>query len=227
LDGGFVLARGLSAVAGGTVSRYKRGKRVAIVVFDGFTDLDVFLPWDLLNRPRAPGWEVRLLGTRASHVSKAGLVTPMHGKIDEARDAAAVLFASGPETRQIAGDAAYLARLGLDPSRQWIGSMCSGALILAALGFLRGRTATTYPTARRELEAYGVTVVEQAFVAHDRVATAAGCLAGQFLAGWVIEGLLGAEARRRAALSVQPVGAGMGFADEAVLREVYGATAAT
>lgn len=197
--------------------------RVAIIAFDGFTDLDVFLPWDLLNRPRASGWEVRLLGERPAHRSKAGLEIRMHGSIDEAGDAAAVLFASGPETRRIAADPAYLARLRLNPERQLIGSMCSGALILAALGLLRGRTATTYPTARRELEALGVEVIEKPFVAHDRVATAAGCLAGQYLAAWVIERLLGADARRRSLLSIQPVGEGMRFEDAEVLRELYAA----
>ncbi|MBD0382545.1 hypothetical protein [Paenibacillus sedimenti] len=49
---------------------------IAIVCFDDFTDLDVFLPWDLLNRVRLVGgiadWEVKLLGTEPSHVSMAG-----------------------------------------------------------------------------------------------------------------------------------------------------------
>ncbi len=41
--------------------------KIAIVCFDNFTDIDVFLPWDLLNRVRLVGgisnWDVQLLGT--------------------------------------------------------------------------------------------------------------------------------------------------------------------
>jgi transcriptional regulator GlxA family with amidase domain len=180
--------------------------RVAQIVFDGFTDIDVFLAWDLLNRVRRPGWEVRLLGSAPAHTSATGLTVPMHGRLEEARDADAVLFASGQTTRTLMHDQAWLARLALSEERQLIGSMCSGALLLAALGHLRGRRATTYPTAVDELRRMGVTVVDEPFVLEGRVATAAACLAGVDLAGWVIESLLGAEVRQRALEEVQPVG---------------------
>ena len=109
---------------------------IAQIVFDQFTDIDVFLAWDLLNRVRRPDWTVRLLGTEAQHTSLSGLTIPMHGRIEEAAQADAVLFASGPATRTLRLDRDYLARFRLDPKKQIIGSMCSGALLLAALGLL-------------------------------------------------------------------------------------------
>ena len=46
--------------------------KIAIVCFDNFTDIDVFLPWDLLNRVRLVGgisdWDVQLLGTENSYI---------------------------------------------------------------------------------------------------------------------------------------------------------------
>ena len=36
--------------------------KIAIVIFDKFTDIDLFLMWDLLNRVRVAGWEVKILG---------------------------------------------------------------------------------------------------------------------------------------------------------------------
>ncbi len=41
-------------------------KTATIFVFDHFTDVDVFLPWDLLNRAKrlVPDWPVKLVGTR-------------------------------------------------------------------------------------------------------------------------------------------------------------------
>src|SRR5262245_26070475 len=170
--------------------RYRDSMLVAQIVFDEFTDIDVFLAWDLLNRVRRPGWQVRLLGTASAHTSLAGLTVPMHGLIDEARHADAVVVASGPATRRLMHDRAYLERLGLDPSRQVVGAMCSGALLLGALGLVR--RATTYPTAVAALRELGVEVVDEPFVYEGNVATAAACLAGVDLAGWVIERLLGA-----------------------------------
>src|SRR6266436_1979710 len=96
---------------------------IAQIVFDRFTDLDVFLAWDLLNRVRRPDWTVRLLGTSDRHTSAAGLTIPMHGRVEEAASADAVIVASGPETRALRSDRSYLGRLALDPSRQLVGAM--------------------------------------------------------------------------------------------------------
>jgi putative intracellular protease/amidase len=186
---------------------------VAQIVFDRFTDLDVFLSWDLLNRVRHPNWTVKLLGAADHHTSAAGLTIPMHGRLEEAADADAVLFASGASTRELRFDRAWLERLKIDPSRQLVGSMCSGALLLHALGLLEGKRATTYPTVTEILRDAGVRVVDEPFVREGNVATAAACLAGIDLASWVIETLLGAEARDAALSEVQPVRAAAGVSN--------------
>ena len=181
---------------------------VAQVVFDGFTDIDVFLAWDLLNRVRRPDFRVRLLGTAVTHTSRSGLPIPMHGAIEEASSADVVLFASGPTTRTLMHDRDYLARFRLDPSRQRIGSMCSGALLLAALGLLERKRATTHPTVKGLLAGLGVEVVDAPFVCEGNVATAAACLAGVDLAAWAILELFGRETRDAVLAEVQPVGTG-------------------
>lgn len=186
---------------------------VVIVAFDEFTDVDVFFMWDLLKRVRTPGWSVRILGDRPQHMSSTGLSVPTHGPLSDANAADIVLFTSGHGARLKCRDAAWLAQFRLDASRQLVGSMCSGALILAALGLLNGKTATTYPTAKGMLEGFGVKVVERPFVAEGNVATAAGCLAVQYLVGWVIERTVGPEARADVLRSVQPVGEGLSFAE--------------
>jgi transcriptional regulator GlxA family with amidase domain len=194
---------------------------VAIVAFDDFTDVDVFFMWDLLNRVRAPGWSVRILGDRPQHTSWTGLPVPTHGPLAAANAAGVVLFTSGPGARAKCRDGDWLAHFRLDPSRQLVGSMCSGALILAALGLLDGKRATTYPTVKRLLEGFGVEVVERPFVAEGNVATAAGCLAVQYLVGWVIERTLGDAARAEVLRSVQPVGEGLSFAEAERVQAVH------
>jgi transcriptional regulator GlxA family with amidase domain len=179
---------------------------IAQVVFDNFTDIDVFLAWDLLNRVRRPDWKVQLLGTADRHTSVAGLSIAMHGPVEEIAGADAVLFASGPATRTLRHDRAYLARLKLDPTRQLVGAMCSGALLLAALGLLEGRRATTHPVVRDLLRETGTTVVDEPFVREGNVATAAACLAGVDLAAWVVESLLGADVADAMLQQVMPIG---------------------
>jgi len=188
--------------------------RIVLVAFDDFTDLDLILVWDLLNRVHVPGWSVRILGEAAFHRSMTGLTIPTHGHIGEAGEADAVLFTSGKGTRVKIQDPAYLAHFSLDVNRQLIGSICSGALLLAALGLLDGKRATTYPSAKSLLEAYGVEVVERPIVIEGNIATAGGCLAGQYLAGWVIERLVGNVIAQAVITSCQPVGEGLTFASD-------------
>jgi transcriptional regulator GlxA family with amidase domain len=195
--------------------------QAAILVFDDFTDIDVFLPWDLLNRARARGLTVRLLGERARHRSATGLELDMHGRLEDLAAADMIVVPSGAGVRAKYRDDDYLRRLAIDPARQLVGSMCSGALLLAALGLLKGRQATTYPTSRQLLEAFDVEVVERPFVVEGNVATAAGCLAAQQLVGWMLERALGAQVRADVLRSVQPVGEGLFFADTAAVTALY------
>ena len=195
--------------------------KTSIVIFDNFTDIDLWLMWDLLNRVRVDDWSVRILGERESHVSVTGMTTTTHGRLEEASDADAVLIVSGPGTRDRILDENWLAKLKLDPTRQLIGSICSGSLILAKLGLLDGKTATTYPTSKPLLESLGVEVVEKPFVAHGNVATAGGCLAQQYLIGWVVEKLADEDWRDLIIKAIQPVGEGLFFEDAERLTKMY------
>lgn len=187
-------------------------KKAVIVAFNQFTDVDVFLPWDLLNRVRLKqkDFQVKIVGTEPVHRSVCGIELAMQGNLDECRDADMVFIASGAGTRALYRDKNYLQQLPLDPSRQIICSMCSGALILAGLGLLNGLTATTYPTAFDALKEMGITVVEDYhLVAHGNIATAAGCLAAVDLIAWAVEKLYDETTAQDVIASVQPVGQGM------------------
>src|SRR5215213_782190 len=200
--------------------------KIAIVIFDKFTDIDLFLMWDLLNRVRVADWEVRILGERDAHLSATGIEIKTHGRIEEANDADAVLFVSGQGTRDRIADENWLAKFDLNAERQFIGSICSGSLILARLGILEGKTATTYPTSKAVLESFNVEVVEKPFVAHGNIATAGGCLAQQYLIGWVIENLADADWKNLVLKSIQPVGEGLFFDDVENLTKLYAPKAA-
>ena len=184
-------------------------KKAVIVAFDQFTDVDIFLPWDLLNRVKtyAPDFDVKIVGTAQSHVSSTGLKLDMHGFIEECSSADLVVFGSGIGTRALINDAEYLKRISVNPETQLICSLCTGALILGAKVILKGLRATTYPTAFHLLAGYGVKVVEsEALIVEGNIATAAECLAAVDLMGWAIERLYGKEISKTVLDSVTPNG---------------------
>ncbi|MDJ1476062.1 DJ-1/PfpI family protein [Bacillus sp. LS15-K4] len=189
--------------------------KIAIVCFDNFTDIDVFLPWDLLNRVRLVGgisdWNVQLLGTGKTHISMSGLRIPMAGSISDIPFADAVIFASGKGVQNLYKNQEYLNSIHVDPQRQLIGSMCSGSLLLGAKKLLTGKKATTYPSVVEQLKEFDVDVIEQSFVNEGNISTAAGCFAAQDLSAWIIRTLINEEMVDTVLETVQPVGKGLYF----------------
>jgi len=186
-------------------------KKAVLVSFDKFTDIDIFLAWDLLNRVkrREKDFVVKIVGTETSHKSTSGIDVATHGLIEECNDADLVFFGSGIGVRDVIKNNSYLERFKLNPDKQIICSMCSGALIIAALGHLEGLSATTYPTVFDLLRNYGVEVIEDKhLVTHGNIGTAAGCLAAVDLMGWAIGRLYNEKLSEDVIASVLPVGQG-------------------
>lgn len=189
---------------------------IAVVVFDGFTDTDAFLPFDFFHRVTVSygagykgNWRVRLLADKRRVTSYSGVAVESHGGLAEASLANGVFVVSGDGSRAKIADPSFKAALSLDPQRQIIGGIDSGALILAALGVLDGLSATTYPTVMPELEAAGVRSENRSLVVHGNVATGGGCLATLDLCGWMVGRLLSDEAAAKVRASFEPIG---GFA---------------
>jgi transcriptional regulator GlxA family with amidase domain len=179
---------------------------IAILTFEGFNELDSLIALGILNRVKKPNWRVSLASPTARVRSMNGVVLEAQATLREASAADAVIIGSGMQTREVVADARLMAQLQLDPSRQLLGAQCSGTLVLAKLGLLGGVAACTDLTTKPWVEAAGVTVLNQPFVAKGNVATAGGCLASQYLAAWVIARLEGIAAARSAMHYVAPVG---------------------
>jgi transcriptional regulator GlxA family with amidase domain len=160
--------------------------QIAVLTFDGYNELDSFIAAAILNRLKDKGWVAHITAPTAAVTSMNGVVVQRQKPLEFAAEADAVLIGSGIETRAIAGDAALLSRIRLDPSRQLIGAQCSGTLLLAKLGLIGALPACTDLITKPWVIEAGVRVLDQPFVAHDNVATAGGCLASQYLATWMI-----------------------------------------
>jgi transcriptional regulator GlxA family with amidase domain len=180
--------------------------QVAVVTFDGFNELDSFIASALINRCRKDGLEAFITTPAPVVTSMNGVDVTGQRPMEFVTEADVVLIGSGIKARDVAADDRLLSRLALDPSRQMIGSQCSGALVLAHFGLLAGMPACTDMKTRPFVEACGITVLDAPFHAEGNIATAGGCLASQYLATWVITRMLGEDAARDVIGYVAPVG---------------------
>ncbi|MEU7841250.1 DJ-1/PfpI family protein [Micromonospora sp. NPDC049114] len=181
--------------------------RIDIVVFDGFDELDVFGPFEVLS---IAGLDVRLVA-----VERPGPVTSMRGVELRVPDvlgpADGVIVPGGGWLNRAAEGAWAQAQRGelaaklsaLAPSTRWMASVCTGALLLAAAGLLTGRRATTNRNAYDELRGYDVTVLDERVVDDGDRVTAGALTAGLDLGLWLTERELGAATANRVATAIE------------------------
>ncbi|HYM34477.1 MAG TPA: DJ-1/PfpI family protein [Steroidobacteraceae bacterium] len=180
--------------------------RIAILTFEGFNEIDSFVALNLLGRVRRPNWQAHIASPTETVQSVNGLRIHAQQPLEYANEADVVLIGSGRYTRSIIEDRTLMSRLQLNPSKQLIGSQCSGALMLAKLGLLDSMPACTDSRTKPFLAATNVTVLQKPFHCEGNIATAGGCLSAHYLATWVITRALGREAAEEALRYIVPVG---------------------
>lgn len=180
--------------------------QVAVVTFDGFNELDSFIASAMINRCRRDGLAAYITTPTPRVSSMNGVEVEGQRPLAFAAEADVVLIGSGIKTRDVIADDRLIDSITLDPERQLIGSQCSGALVLARLGFLDTMPACTDNTSRPFVEQCGVKVLDEPFHCEGNIATAGGCLASQYLAAWTIARTVGTDAARAVVDYVAPVG---------------------
>ncbi|MEV0562731.1 DJ-1/PfpI family protein [Dactylosporangium sp. NPDC050588] len=157
--------------------------QLIFVVYDGMTALDAIGPYEILSR--LPGARVTFAGVQAGPVrTDTGALSLVADRaLADCRDPDLVLVPGGPSVRdQVADTALHDWLRAVDPATTWTTSVCTGSLILAAAGLLRGRTATSHWLALDLLPMYGVTPVAERVVQDGKYVTGAGVSAGIDLA---------------------------------------------
>lgn len=185
--------------------------RVAIVLFDGFDDLDAVGPLEVFGHARTAGVdldvELQTLTEQAVVASSHGLTLRPDG----------VLPVPGGEASTVAGPGEDRPDLVVVPGGGWnaeadagaraqvddgalpdalarlhghgttVSSVCTGGLILAAAGLTDGRPATTHHDAVDDLRASGAVVVDARVVDDGDIVTAGGVTSGIDLALHLLE----------------------------------------
>lgn len=156
--------------------------KMAFVIYDQMTTLDFIGAFDPLSRLKTMGflknvgWEICAIKEQVT--DSAGLVfTPTQVRMPLNRFDL-VVVPGGPTASKLISDGLFMEWLRSMEHCQFKASVCSGALLLGALGFLKGKKANTHPTRRTELAEYCSQVVDQRVVDEGSVITSGGVTSG-------------------------------------------------
>ena len=173
--------------------------QIAIVVYPGFTALDFIGPYEVLRN--LPDTEVRFVWHEPGPIAADSgvlLVGATHS-FDETPSPDILLVPGGMTTFEHARDEKLLDWVRrADQTSTWTTSVCSGSVILAAAGLLKGRRATSHWLVLPMLKPFGVETVGDERIVHEgKLVTAAGVSAGIDLAMWLFGQICG-EAKAKA-----------------------------
>jgi len=175
---------------------------VAFVLFDDLTLLDFVGAYDPITRLHSMGfdrtltWQLCTRAEREIHDDRG--LTVRATEIGESLAAYdLVVVPGGIGAQRLATDSAFVAWLRTAPDRAVLASVCTGALLLGAAGWLRGLRATTHHSAMQDLTAYGAIPVLDRVADEGRVVTAAGVTSGIDLGLHLVERFAGQEVRSR------------------------------
>lgn len=173
--------------------------QIDVLFFDGCDELDCVGPFEVLS---GAGLDVRAVahpaGTRRIRAAN-GLTIECDGGIGEAPGLLVVPgggWLTGSGVRDLLDEGSLPALIArLHAAGSVIASVCTGAMLLAGAGLLRGRPAVTNRMALDDLRAAGADVRADARVVDDGdVITSGGPLAGIDLALRIVERYLGSDA---------------------------------
>src|SRR5919205_2324569 len=177
--------------------------KVAFIIYDRMTALDFVGVYDALTRLRTMrfladfAWEVCALTEAVTDGSGLRVAASRVGGSLAEYDW--VIVPGGFGARELAKDHAFIAWLETAAACQLRASVCTGSVLLGAAGFLRGKRATTHPTAFDELRPYCEQVVDERIVDEGEVISARGVTSAIDLGLYLCEKLAGREARQRIA----------------------------
>jgi transcriptional regulator GlxA family with amidase domain len=171
---------------------------IAILVYDGFDELDAIGPYEVFDNAASAGADctvaLRTVDTTETVTASHGLTIQADGPLTAVDPDLLVVPGGGWNDRSTAG-AWSVAEAGTVPdlireihhSGSSVAGVCTGGMLLARAGILDGRPAVTHSGAREDLEATDARVVDARVVDDGDVLTAGGVTSGLDLAVHLVE----------------------------------------
>ena len=185
---------------------------IGILVFDGLEELDAVGPWDVLaawtRQWPDDGWSVTTIAPDGGLVRCAkGLVLQAEHAWADAPPLDVLIQPGGMGTRPQLVDETYLAWVrARRADTPLLASVCTGSLVYAAAGLLKGRPATTHWASLdrlRELDPSIEVRPDDRYVDDGDMVTAAGVSAGIDMALHLVDRLAGTDRAREVRRYIQ------------------------
>ena len=177
--------------------------RFGLLLFPRLTQLDMTGPFEVFSR--VPGGRVHLVWKTTDPVrSDTGLAMLPDTALADCPQLDVVCVPGGPGVAALMEDEAVLAFLRAQaPGARYVTSVCTGALVLAAAGLLKGKRATTHWASHDFLGPLGA-VPEQGRVVRDgKFVTGGGVTAGIDFALTLVAEMLSPEAAQAIQLQIE------------------------
>lgn len=166
--------------------------QILFVLYPGVTHLDFTGPHQVLSR--APESEIIVASMGGQDIEAEGLTFTNLADLAKVERCDVICVPGGFGTTDAMVDEAFMAqvrRLGAGAKYQT--SVCTGSLILAAAGFLKGKRAACHWAWRALLEPFGAIVGEERVVRDGNVITGGGVTAGIDFGFVMLEELAGRD----------------------------------
>jgi putative intracellular protease/amidase len=150
---------------------------IVIALFPGVTHLDFTGPHQVLSR--TPDARVRAASLGGRDIEAEGLTFTNLADLARIERCDVLLVPGGVSATEAMLDEAFMAEIRrLGAETRYLTSVCTGSLILAAAGLLRGRRAACHWAWRDLLEPFGAIVDEGRVVRDGNILTGGGVTAG-------------------------------------------------
>ena len=171
--------------------------KLSILLFDGFTALDVVGGYEVLSR--MPGMETEFVSAKpgiiAADTRRLGMVT--YRDYSSAASTDILYVPGGPGVSAALIDPALLNYIqSASNTAAWTIGICNGVALLGAADLLAGRTVTTNWSWRERVARYGATVLPERYHREGNLVTGAGVSASIDAALFLV-GEMGGEAMAR------------------------------
>lgn len=179
--------------------------KIQMFMYPGMTLLDLVGPLQTWNS--WPDAEFQLVAEKPGSVSTdSALSVNASHTFDEAWSKPDILFVPGgpaPTFELLADQKAMKFLADRGEHAEWIGSVCTGSILLGAAGLLKGYRATSHWFARDLLTAYGAEVVHERWVIDRNRASGGGVTAGIDFGLALMAHICGEETARQSQLGME------------------------